>query len=226
VKKTVIFGNSPAAIQCHFDLTHDSPYEVVAFTVDRSYIKAQEQCGLPVVPFEDIESTYPPRDFNMLVAIYSSRVNKTRAEKYDQAKAKGYELISYVSSRAITWPGLVIGDNCYISEGSICKPFIEIGNNVFVMPGALIGHFTVIKDHCFIAPRAAVLGGVTVEPYCVIGANSTILDAVTVARECIVGAGAVINENTQEKGVYRVNPPTRLPLPSDKLGNLLFTRRS
>jgi carbonic anhydrase/acetyltransferase-like protein (isoleucine patch superfamily) len=108
----------------------------------------------------------------------------------------------------------------------ICRPFLEIGNDVIVMPGAVLGHFSTIKDHCFIASRATLLGKVTVEPYCVIGANSVILDTVKIARECIIGAGAVINENTEEKGIYRVPSPAKLPLSSDKLGNLLFTRRS
>lgn len=226
MKKVVIFGVSGAAIQCHFDLTNDSPHEVVAFTVDRSYMKDNELLGLPVVPFEDVKSIYPPADFNMLVAIYASGVNRTRAAKYEQAKAKGYELISYVSSKAITWPGMVIGDNCCISEGAICKPFVEIGNDVLVMTGALVGHYSVIKDHCFIASRATLLGGVTVEPYCVIGANATILDAVTVARDCVIGAGAVIHENTLEKGIYKVNPPSLLPLSSDKMRNILFKGRT
>lgn len=78
-----------------------------------------------------------------------------------------------------------------------------------------------IKDHCFTASRAVLLGAATLEPYSVIGANATVLDAVTIARECVVGAGTVIHENTQEKCVYRVNPPTLLPLPSDKLANII-----
>ena len=188
-------------------------------------MKEQVFRGLPVVPFEEVESIYPPGDYKMHVAVFASRVNKTRAEKYQQAKEKGYELISYISSKAITWPDLVIGDNCFISEGSICRPFLKIGNDVIVMPGASLGHDTVIKDHCFISARATLLGAVTVEPYSIIGANATILDGVTVARECVIGAGSVIQANTQEKGVYKTNPPTLLPLPSDKLENILFARR-
>jgi serine acetyltransferase len=64
-----------------------------------------------------------------------------------------------------------------------------------------------------------------VEPYSIIGANATILERVIVAPESFVGAGAVIHENTQEKSVYRVNPPALLPLSSDKMANILFTRR-
>ncbi|MCX6032771.1 MAG: acetyltransferase [Chloroflexi bacterium] len=225
MEKVVIFGTSAGAALSHFCLTHDSPHEVVAFTVDRSYIKEEQFCGLPVIPFEEIESIYPPHDHKMLVALLANRVNKTRAEKYHQAKAKGYELISYISSKAITWPDLVVGDNCFIGEGSICRPFLKICNDVMIMAGAFLGHDSVIKDHCFIASRATLLGAVTVEPYCCIGANATILDGVTVAGACVIGAGAVIQENTREKGVYKVGPPTLLPLPSDRLENILFRGR-
>ena len=222
MEKVVIFGTSAAATLSYFCLTHDSPYEVMGFTVDQSYIKEDNFHGLPVVPFEDIETIFPPNAYKMLVAIYASRINKTRAEKYHQAKARGYELISYVSSKAITWPDLLIGDNCFIGEGTICRPFLEIRNNVMIMAGAFLGHDAVIKEHCFIASRATLLGAVTVEPYCAVGANATILDGVTVAQGCVIGAGSVIHENTQEKGVYRVTPPTRLPVPSDKLEHILF----
>lgn len=225
MEKVVIFGTSAAGALSHFCLTHDSPYEVVAFTVDRSYIKEETFRGLPVAPFEEIESIYPPNDYKMLVALLANRVNKTRAEKYHQAKVKGYKLISYISSKAITWPDLVIGDNCFIGEGAICRPFLKIGDNVMTMSGAFLGHDSVIKDHSFIASRAVLLGAVTVEPCCVLGANCTVLEGVTIGRECIIGAGVVIHENTQEKGVYRANSPVLLPLPSDKLENMLFTRR-
>ena len=196
--KVVIFGATYAALLNHFYLTYDSPHEVVAFTVDRDFIREETLCGFPVVPFDDIESTYPPDDYKMRVAIQFNRVNRTRAEKYSQAKEKGYELISYVSSKAITWPGLVIGDNSFISEGTIVGPFVEIGSDV-ILAGSLIGHHSIIKDHCFIAAHAVILGGATVEPYCFVGANSTIQQGVTIARECIIGAGALINTDTDRE---------------------------
>jgi sugar O-acyltransferase (sialic acid O-acetyltransferase NeuD family) len=216
MEKVVIFGATQLAVLMHFYLTHDSPYEVAAFTVDRDYIEEETMCGLPVVPFEEIVSVYPPGDYKMFVAIWYGRVNKTRAEKCHQARAKGYELISYISSRAITWPGLVVGDNCIIGN-SVIQPFVKIGDNVSIRDGGVICHHAVIKDHCFVASGVVVLGGATVEPYCFLGANSTIRNDITVARECIIGAGTLILENTQEKGVYKGNPPQLLPMPSDEL---------
>lgn len=226
MKKVVLFGTSAAAEVAHFSFSHDSPYDIAAFTVDGKYLKEETFCGLPVVPFEEVQSLYPPAEYDMFVAVYASRINRTRAEKYQQAKAKGYELVSYISSKAITWPGLIVGENCLISEGVICKPFLRIGDNVVVLPGANLGHHAVIQDHCFIAAHAIILGAATIGSHSVIGANAVIQDAMTVAPECVIGAGVVINKPTQEKEVYVVTPPTLLSMPSDKMANFLFSRRS
>jgi sugar O-acyltransferase (sialic acid O-acetyltransferase NeuD family) len=153
----------------------------------------------------------------MLVAIFAKKVNKVRAEKYHEAKAKGYQLINYISSRATTWPGLVLGDNCLIFENCICQPFSEIGSSVIIRSGCVIGHHSVIKDHCFLGACAVVLGCVVVEPYCFIGANATIRNGITIAKECVIGAGALILKDTKEKGIYKGIPPELLPITSDKL---------
>lgn len=222
MKNVIIFGNGQAAEMNYFYLTHSSPYTVTAFTVDRTYIKEDTLFGLPMVPFEDVESMYSPHEYKMSILMSYRNLNRVRAEKYDQAKAKGYELLSYVSPKAVTWPGLAIGENCYIGENSVICPFAEIGNNVLIGAGSLIGHHSVIKDHCFIAPHAVVLGSTTIEPYCLIGANSTIRDGgVTIARECIIGAGVTITADTQERGVYIGKAAELLPKPSNELSSWL-----
>jgi sugar O-acyltransferase (sialic acid O-acetyltransferase NeuD family) len=145
----------------------------------------------------------------MFVPISYKNVNKLRAEKYHQAKAKGYRLISYVCSKAVTWPGLVVGDNCFIFESNVIQPYVEIGNNVILWSGNHIGHHTKIGDHCFISSHVVVSGSVTIEPYCFFGVNSTIRDGITIARECVIGAGALILKDTKEKEIYageRTNP--------------------
>lgn len=216
-EKIVLFGNSVFAENMHFLLTHDSPFEVAAFTVDGKYIKDDKLFGVPVVPFETVESLFPPSEYKMSVPISFQGVNRLREEKYFQAKTKGYQLINYVSSKATSYSGLIVGDNCIILENSVIAPYVEIGNDVIVASGAMIGHHAVLKDHCFIAPGAIILGGATVEEYCLIGANATVKEEVKVARECLVGSGVSITRNTQERGVY-INPPAKLhPRRSDQL---------
>jgi sugar O-acyltransferase (sialic acid O-acetyltransferase NeuD family) len=222
MKKIILFGNSVFAEHIYFLLTHDSPYEIAAFTVDRNYIKEDTLFGVPVVPFETVESFFPPSEYKMSIAVSFQKINRLREEKYIQAKSKGYQLINYLSSRATSYPGLTVGDNCIILENAIIAPSAEIGNDVIIGSGAIIGHHTVIKDHCFISPGAVVLGGVMVEEYCLIGANATVKEEVTVARECLIGSGVSITRNTRERGVY-INPPAELfPKRSDELRTWLM----
>jgi sugar O-acyltransferase (sialic acid O-acetyltransferase NeuD family) len=221
MKKIILFGNSKYAENVYFWLTYDSSFKVVAFTVDQEYMDEDTLLGLPVVPFDRVESAFPPDEHDMLLALSFQRLNRLREEKYYQAKAKGYEFITYVSSKATTWPGFIIGDNCLVSEHTTIGPRSEIGNNVTIGPSVMIGHHVVIKDHCFISAGVVILGSVTVEPYCLIGANSTVKEGVTIAGECLIGSGVTITSDTREKGVYLGPTPELLSKPSDEVRDWL-----
>jgi|WetSurMetagenome_2_1015567.scaffolds.fasta_scaffold06767_5 sugar O-acyltransferase (sialic acid O-acetyltransferase NeuD family) len=221
MKKVILFGNNEVASLNHYYLTHDSEYQVAAFTVDKNFIKENSLLGLPVLPFEDIESICSTDEYAMALPLGYRKVNRYRMEKYNEAKAKGYELVSYISSKAMTWAGLYTGDNCFIYEGSIVGPFALIGNNVIIGPGSHIGHHSEIGDHCFFSSHAVLLGGVKVGPFSVLGGNSTIIDRVTVAAECIIGAGVTITKDTVERGIYTNRPAELAPKRSNEMSALL-----
>ncbi len=218
MEKIVLFGTGSMASVLHYYLTHDSPFEVTAFCVDREYLKKDNLHGLPVVPFDEVASIYPPDEHRMLIAIGYVKVNRLRAERYYQAREMGYRLVSYVSSKATIWSGLTVGENCKISANTMVQPFAEIGNNVFIGSGSVIGHHTVIKDHCYLATNVVVAGSVTIEPYSFLGTGSIVRNKLTIAREAVIGAGAVILEDTTEQGVYMSQPAERLPIASHELG--------
>lgn len=202
MERVIVFGIGQLANLAHFYLTHDSPNEVAGFTVDRDYLTEREFLGLPVVAFDEVEKLYPPDEYKMFLPISFKRMNHLRADKYNQAHAKGYKLISYVSSKATTWPGFVPGDNCFIFEDNTVQPFVEIGNDVILWSGNHIGHHTIIKDHVFISSHVVICGCCTIEPYCFFGVNSTVRDETIVAKETLVGAGALIMKDTKEYEVY------------------------
>jgi sugar O-acyltransferase (sialic acid O-acetyltransferase NeuD family) len=208
MKKVVIFGTGDMANVVYYCLSHESEYIVAAFTVDRGYFLERQFAGLPVVPFEEIEQYYPPQEYAMFVAIGYSQVNKIRAEKYFNAKEKGYQLISFISPKSVVSPDVEIGDNCIIFQNQSIDPFVRIGNDVVIWSNGYIGHHSVVKDHCFISPRVSIAGHVIIEPHCFLGVNATIRDGITIAQECIIGAGAVILDDTKEKGVYKAQAAT------------------
>ncbi|HVQ36982.1 MAG TPA: acetyltransferase [Pyrinomonadaceae bacterium] len=218
--KIVVFGTSQWAELAHFYLTHDSPHEVVGFTIDGDYLKAPEYKGLPVVPFDEVEKHFPPGDFQMFIPISFKRMNHVRAEKYQSAKDRGYKLISYVSSKATTFPGFECGDNCFILEDNTIQPFVKIGNNVIMWSGNHIGHHSVIKDHVTITSHVVISGCCTVEPHCFFGVNATVRDETVIARETLVGMGVTILADTKEFEVYKLGSILPASFRSDQIRSL------
>ncbi|NVM17282.1 MAG: acetyltransferase [Candidatus Lokiarchaeota archaeon] len=201
-ERLILFGIGQNAEVAYYYFKHDSPYEIVAFTLDREWMKRDRFHNLPVIAFDEIENVYPPEKYKMFVSISFTNLNKLRKKKYQEAKEKGYELISYVCSRATTWPNLDIGDNCFIFEDNVIQPYVKIGNNVILWSGNHIGHHTTISDHCFIASHVVISGSVTVGERCFFGVNSTIRDNIKIAKNCVIGAGAIITKDTVENGIY------------------------
>jgi sugar O-acyltransferase (sialic acid O-acetyltransferase NeuD family) len=202
MSQLIIFGAGDIARLAHYYFTRDSEHEVVAFTVDQKYREADTFLDLPLVSFEEVTSRYPPGEYKMFVALSYARMNKLREEKYRAAKEKGYELVSYVSSRCSFLTDHPIGDNCFILEDNTIQPFVRIGNNVTLWSGNHIGHDAVIHDHCFLASHIVVSGYVEIGNNCFIGVNATLRNSITIAPETLIGAGAVIMKDTVEQGGY------------------------
>jgi sugar O-acyltransferase (sialic acid O-acetyltransferase NeuD family) len=202
MSRLIIFGAGDIARLAHYYFTRDSEHKVVAFTVDRTYCHSETFLDLPLVPFEDVATRYPVDECKMFVALSYARMNKLRAEKYQQAKEHGYELTSYVSSRCSFLTDHPVGDNCFILEDNTIQPFVKIGNNVTLWSGNHIGHDAVIEDHCFLASHIVVSGHCHIHSYCFIGVNATLRNSITIAPETLIGAGAVIMKDTIEQGVY------------------------
>jgi sugar O-acyltransferase (sialic acid O-acetyltransferase NeuD family) len=200
--KVVIFGTGDFARVAAVYLREDSAYDVVAFTANAERIHDRTLLGIDVVPFETLEQTHPPCEFAMYVAIGFKRVNKARAEIYDICRQKGYELITYVNSKAVVWGEIAIGDNCFIFENNVIQPFVNVGNDVVIWSGNHIGHDSSIGDHCFIASHAVISGNVKIGSRCFVGVNSTFRDGVIVGPDCVIGAGAIILKDTNPGEVY------------------------
>jgi sugar O-acyltransferase (sialic acid O-acetyltransferase NeuD family) len=206
----VIFGNSSFASAAWYCVTHDSPYHAVAFTVDQAYLKASEHEGLPVVPFEHLEDYYPPDKVKLLIPLGFRNINGLRRDRYNTARNRGYDFVSYVASSATVWPDMQIGENCLIFENVVIQPFTRIGNNVIIYSGVNIGHHGVIGSHSFIAAGATFGGNVTVSEQVFVGLGASIRDGINLAEQSFIGAGSVIVSDTEVCSAYIGNPAHKI----------------
>ena len=108
--------------------------------------------------FATIEAHHPPAEFDLFVAVGYSRVNGLRELKCLAARAKGYELASYVSPRASVVGNAEIGWNAFVLEDNTIQPFETIGNGVTLWSGNHIGHHARVGDFAFICSHVLVSG--------------------------------------------------------------------
>jgi sugar O-acyltransferase (sialic acid O-acetyltransferase NeuD family) len=214
-KPIIIVGEGEfAEIACEY-FTHDSPYEVAAFTAERAFLKRDRLFDRPVVAFEEVEKLYDPARYGVFVAITFTQLNRVRTRLYRAARAKGYAPVSYVSSRAFVWRNAVVGENCFVFENNVVQYHAALGNNVVLWSGNHVGHRAVIRDNCFVSSHVVISGYCDVGENCFLGVNSSIGDNVKVARDCVIGAGAVVVQDTEEGKVYKGNRE-----PASRVGSL------
>ena len=208
-KKLVIVGATSNARIIRVFFEDDSDYEVVAFAAHRDYIKEDTFEGLPVVPFEDLETSHPPSQFDAFVAVGYTDMNSIRERLYHETKAKGYSLPNYISSRCTFLTKETIGDNNMILEDNTIQPFVKIGSNNVLWSGNHIGHDVVIGDHTYITSHVVISGFTRIGDNSFLGVNATLRDDITIAKFTLVAAGAVIMKDTEEEGVYLAPQATK-----------------
>lgn len=192
-RKLIIFGTEDFADIAYEYFTHDSDYEVVAFTVDSAYLKENSKFGLPVVPFEDVEKLFPPAGHDLFAAVVYAKLNRVREQICQRAKQKGYALASYVSTRSFVWRNVKFGEHCFVFEDNTIQPFVCIGDNVVLWSGNHIGHHSRIGSHCFLSSHVVASGWVEIGDHCFLGVNSTLANNVRIGEGSWVGHGTCVS---------------------------------
>lgn len=221
MKKVIIFGVGENAQLLKYylenDVNYKDEYKVVAFTLDKDYIKEEIFMGLPLIPFEEIEKYYTPKDFYCFVAVGYKNMNELRAKKLFQVKEKGFKTMNYISSKACTYNDLEIGENNFIMDSQVIQPFVKIGNNNVFYGGGVISHHSTIGNNCFFGAGVVIAGGTIIKDNCFIGVNSIISGKVTVEYKTFVSAGGRISKNTKQKGVYITETSKRYKIDSTEI---------
>ncbi len=205
-KKLVLFGDSAFAEIAYEYFTHDSEYEVVAFTVSKAYLKNDSLFGLPIVAFEEIEKSHPPTTHEMHIALVYIKMNRVRIQFYNEAKEKGYVLANYISSKAFVWHNVTFGDNCFVFEDNTIQPFVKIGNDNVFWSGNHIGHHSVIGNHNFISSHVVVSGFCQIGDANFMGVNSTMGNNLSIGSDCLIGSAVHIVKSVKEGSLIKGTP--------------------
>lgn len=201
-KKVVLFGTGRGAEVAHRFLAADSDLEVAGFAVDAAHRRNDLHRGLPLVDFESVERYFPPEDFSMLILLGYQQMNRLRETKFEQAKAKGYRLASYVSSAIFQPEPIRHGENCFILDNQSISLDVAIGNNVVMWSSNHIGDLSVIEDHAWVASHVTVAANVNIGRRAFLGIGATITNGARVGEEAFVGADVLVTADVAPKSVH------------------------
>ncbi|MGE0449033.1 MAG: hypothetical protein AB7Q29_05550 [Vicinamibacterales bacterium] len=220
MKKLVIFGASNFAQICEYYFTNDSDYSVAAFTIDGAYIREPTFCDRPVVPFEEVEREFPPDEYDMFVAAGIRKVNRFRAQKVDEAEAKGYRLASHLSPRATAPRGFTLQPNTIVMELSHIMLGGQIGRNTIVWPWSQLPYLGRVGSHCWIVSMASGEQS-SIGDFTFVGIRATIAPGVQVGASNIIGAGALVMHDTADGAVIKGHEGTTARVTSDRAARLI-----
>lgn len=198
----------------------DARLNVVAFTVDKAFIKDSDEesiFGCPVLPFEELEKSFSTKDVEIIVAVGYSNLNRLRKDKYKMIKARGYNLASFVHPSTVITGKVERGEHVLILENNTIQPQAKIGNNVIIWSGNLVGHDSLVEDHVFISSGTNIAGHCKIREGSMLGAGCTVAPAVEIGKECIIGAGALMLKDATAGGVYPGQGSIRSKAPSHRI---------
>ena len=158
-----------------------------------------------VVPFETIEQTHPPNEWEILIAVGD---NKLRKRIWEESKAKGYTLRTWIHPQSILTK-CTVGEGSIIFENNTIQPFAEVGKGCILWSGIDIAHHAKIGDFSYIAPHACIAGYAKLGEGCWMGVNSCVRDNVAIHPWNTVAMGACVTKNIMGEGGLYMGVPAK-----------------
>lgn len=205
-RKLILIGAGETAEMAYEYFTDDSDYTVMAFAVEREYLKDDTYLGLPMICLDSLADHYPPTDHCAFVALSYVRLNSARKRLCGYARSMGYELASYVSSRSFVGRDVSVGQNAFIMEQCSVQHHGYIGEGVVLWCGCQVAHRSFVGDYAWLAPGVVVSGFCSIGESSFLGSGATLVDGVSIARETVIGAGSLVRKSLPKpRMLYRAD---------------------
>jgi len=216
MRKLLVFGAGRIADVLSDYFVRDSDFEIVAYTCERPFTANGQYRDLPLVPFDQLIRLFPPDSHDLHIAVGYHQINRFRERLFVEAKAMGYRLASYVSSRC--WPGknASVGENCFIADGVSLEAGAQIGQNVALWSNVVIGHHSQIRDHCWVAAGTVIGGGSIVGERCFLAINATVGNEIAIGSDSVLGARSLVTKSLPSKSVIVERDTELFRLDSDQ----------
>lgn len=214
MKKLIIYGNGKIAKTLYQYVKNK--YDVVAFTVDNSFIIERNIHKIPIIPLDEVIQSYSPSNHLILCAVGYNNMNAVREKKYNELKEMGFTFTNYIHDSVYIHDDLVIGDNNIILENVSIQPGVSIGNSNFFWSNVVLGHGSIIGDTNWIASGSVLGGDCILKSRSFVGLNASVGHNVVVSDDNFLGANVLVSKNTNKGAVLIHKDGELFPLDSHK----------
>ncbi len=204
MKKIIIFGTTAFSKLMKWYIENDSEDKVIAFTLNERYISENSFCDLPVVSYEKLKEIYPEADFELLITVGYTQMNKVRQKIFNQCLEDGYKITGFMHSTVAQYSDDIGIGNIFL-EGVKLQPFCKVGNGNIVQHFTIISHEANVGDFNYFAGNAHIAGLSKVDDNCFVGINGIVQNDVHLASYNLVGAGTCVSRDTEEFTVTAPN---------------------
>lgn len=187
MRNLIIFGDTTFAERLFKYISFEGRDKVIAFTQEQNFISKRELQGLPVIPFEELETLN--LDFEIVIGIGYTQMNQLKKKVYDLCKSKGYKVATYISTNAIVYTN-DIQEGCFLAPGAVVGPGCKLGKANFLGSSVVLSHDNEIGDFNFISTNAVFGGFSKVKDNCFFGLHCTIKDGIDIASNNLFGSAA------------------------------------
>ena len=187
MRNLIIFGDTTFAERLFKYISFEGRDKVIAFTQEQNFISKRELQGLPVIPFEELETLN--LDFEIVIGIGYTQMNQLKKKVYDLCKSKGYKVATYISTNAIVYTN-DIQEGCFLAPGAVVGPGCKLGKANYLGSSVVLSHDNEIGDFNFISTNAVFGGFSKVKDNCFFGLHCTIKDGIDIASNNLFGSAA------------------------------------
>lgn len=205
MKNIIVLGVNEYSEYVYYTMLREKYNNIVAFSSYKDIIDRKEFCGLPVYPMENLSEFFDVSEFSVLIAIGYTKMNSRREKAYNDCVKRGYDIFTYVSSRAICDTD-DIGSGCIIMPTAYVPPCTKIGKCNIINMGTYITHTGVIGDFNWFAATIVMGGNIKMGSNCFIGMGCTLKNGINVGSKTFLGAGSYLSSDSEEGKAYLGTP--------------------
>lgn len=203
MRQIIIFGITDFARELTYYLETDSGDQVVAYTLNKEYIKEETFNGRKLIPYEDLHQFYSKDDVEILITIGYRQMNDIRKNIFQMCKKDNWKIASFIHS-SVRNMSIRMGEGNIILENVDLRYESEIGDGNILLTGTCISHNTKIGNFNYFV--GGHIGGYSVAGNNnFVGIRSIIQNNVNIGDYNVIDAGVCLSKTIDNTNLVQAS---------------------